>query len=62
MKVAEYVGGILTRIIINKKENKDSGQESIDPKPEADRELSLRWYFAEHYLLCTDERVGRSFP
>ena len=29
---------------------------------EADRELPLRWSFAEHYLLCTDERVGRSFP
>ena len=56
------MAGILTRIIINKKENKDGGQGSIDPKPEADRELSLRWYFAEHYLLCTDERVGRSFP
>ena len=22
----------------------------------------FRWYFAEHYLLCADERVGRSFP
>ena len=42
MKVC-IMAGILTRIIINKKENKDSGQESIDPKPKADRELSLRW-------------------
>ena len=28
---------------LNKEENKGGGQESIDPKLEADRELSLRW-------------------